>query len=48
MYINNVERSKLRSNSSTKYYSKKKPNNSKETRTYYNCNKPRYLVKNYY
>jgi hypothetical protein len=48
MYINNVKRSKLRSTSSTKYYSKRKPNNSKETRIYYNYNKLRYLAKNYY
>jgi hypothetical protein len=48
MHVDNVERSKLRSASSTKYYSKGKPNNSKETRTCYNCNKPRYLAKNYY
>jgi hypothetical protein len=48
MHINNIKRSKLYNNSSTKYYSKRKPNNSKETYIYYNCNKPKYLVKNYY
>jgi hypothetical protein len=44
MHLDNIKRGKPRSDSSAKYYGKGKPNNSKETRTCYNCNKPRHLA----
>jgi hypothetical protein len=46
MHVDNVERGKPRSNSSAKYHGKGKPDNGKETRTCYNCNKPGHLAKN--
>jgi hypothetical protein len=46
MHVDNVERGKPRSASSAKYHGKGKPDNGKETRTCYNCNKPGHLAKN--
>ena len=44
MHLDNIERSKPRGDSSAKYHGKGKPDNGKETRTCYNCNKPGHLA----
>jgi hypothetical protein len=44
MHLDNIERGKPRSGSSAKYQGKGKPDNGKETRTCYNCNKPGHLA----
>jgi hypothetical protein len=43
MDVDNVERGKPRNSSAAKYHGKGKPDNGKETRTCYNCNKPGHL-----
>jgi hypothetical protein len=43
MHLDNIERGKPRNDSTAKYRGKRKPENGKETRMCYNCNKPGHL-----